>query len=59
VGAWTSRLIKSAIGVELRLPIQPLHTLVLYWRIKPGREGELTAEADFPTFSSYCDPLYV
>ena len=59
VGAWTSRLIKSAAGVELPLPIQPLHTLVLYWRIEPGREGELTAESGFPTFSSYCDPLYV
>ncbi|XP_066314277.1 probable sarcosine oxidase [Miscanthus floridulus] len=57
VGAWTRRLIKSAAGVEL--PIQPLHTLVLYWRIKPGREGELTAEAGFPAFSSYCNPLYV
>ncbi|KAL5226632.1 hypothetical protein ABZP36_014897 [Zizania latifolia] len=54
VGAWTSKLIKSVAGVDL--PIQPLHTLVLYWKIKPGRERELTAEAGFPTFSSYGDP---
>ncbi|KAL6626262.1 hypothetical protein ACP70R_029988 [Stipagrostis hirtigluma subsp. patula] len=54
VGAWTSKLARSAAGVEL--PIQPLHTMVLYWRVKPGRERELTAEAGFPTFSSYGDP---
>uniref|UniRef100_J3KZ95 FAD dependent oxidoreductase domain-containing protein n=1 Tax=Oryza brachyantha TaxID=4533 RepID=J3KZ95_ORYBR len=30
--------------------------LVLYWKIKPGRERELTAEAGFPTFSSYGEP---
>jgi sarcosine oxidase/L-pipecolate oxidase len=57
VGAWTSKLVRSVAGVDL--PIQPLHTLVLYWRIKPGHERELTAEAGFPTFSSYCDPHYV
>jgi sarcosine oxidase/L-pipecolate oxidase len=57
VGAWTSKLVKSVAGVDL--PIQPLHTLVLYWRIKPGHERELTAEAVFPTFSSYCDPHFV
>ncbi|OEL27060.1 putative sarcosine oxidase [Dichanthelium oligosanthes] len=57
VGAWTSKLVKSVAGVDL--PIQPLHTLVLYWRIKPGHERELTAEAGFPTFSSYGDPHYV
>ncbi|KAG8052113.1 hypothetical protein GUJ93_ZPchr0001g29619 [Zizania palustris] len=53
VGAWTSKLIKSVAGVDL--PIQPLHTLVLYWKIKPGRERDLTAEAGFPTFFSYGD----
>ncbi|PUZ56951.1 hypothetical protein GQ55_5G388900 [Panicum hallii var. hallii] len=57
VGAWTSKLVKSVAGVDL--PIQPLHTMVLYWRIKPGRERELTAEAGFPTFSSYCAPHFV
>ncbi|WVZ71372.1 hypothetical protein U9M48_019964 [Paspalum notatum var. saurae] len=55
VGAWTSKLVRSVAG-GLELPIQPLHTMVLYWRIKPGREGELTAESGFPTFSSYGDP---
>jgi len=54
VGAWASKLLRSVAGVEL--PIQPLHTLTLYWRIKPGREGDLTAKAGFPTFSSYGDP---
>ncbi|CAO2163534.1 unnamed protein product [Urochloa humidicola] len=57
VGAWTSKLLKSFAGVEL--PIQPLHTMVLYWRIKPGHERDLTAEAGFPTFSSYWDPYHV
>ncbi|RLN25238.1 putative sarcosine oxidase [Panicum miliaceum] len=54
VGAWTSKLVRSVAGFEL--PVQPLHTMVLYWRIKPGRERVLTAESGFPTFSSYCDP---
>ncbi|OEL27062.1 putative sarcosine oxidase [Dichanthelium oligosanthes] len=54
VGAWTSKLVRSVAGLEL--PIQPLHTMVLYWRVKPGRERELTAESGFPTFSSYGDP---
>ncbi|TVU21153.1 hypothetical protein EJB05_30777, partial [Eragrostis curvula] len=54
VGAWTSKLVRSVAGVEL--PIQPLHTMVLYWRAKPGRERDLTAESGFPTFSSYGDP---
>lgn len=53
VGAWTSKLVRSVAGFEL--PVQPLHTMVLYWRIKPGREHELTAESGFPTFSSYGD----
>jgi len=57
VGAWTSKLVRSVAGVDL--PVQPLHTLVLYWRIKPGHERELTAEAGFPTFSSYCAPHFV
>ncbi|KAE8817523.1 putative sarcosine oxidase [Hordeum vulgare] len=54
VGAWTSKLVRSVAGLEL--PIQPLHMLTLYWKIKPGHERELTAAAGFPTFSSYGDP---
>jgi sarcosine oxidase/L-pipecolate oxidase len=30
--------------------------LSLYWKIKPGHEHELTADAGFPTFSSHGDP---
>nr|ACG35733.1 sarcosine oxidase [Zea mays] len=54
VGAWASKMVRSIAGLEL--PIQPLHTMVLYWRIKPGHERELAAESGFPTFSSYGDP---
>ncbi|KAF6985267.1 hypothetical protein CFC21_003155 [Triticum aestivum] len=54
VGAWTSKLVGSVAGLEL--PIQPLHMLTLYWKIRPGHEHELTAAAGFPTFSSYGDP---
>lgn len=54
VGAWTSKSVKSIAGVEL--PIQPLHTMVMYWRVKPGKERDLTADSGFPTFSSYGDP---
>ncbi|KAF8737931.1 hypothetical protein HU200_014008 [Digitaria exilis] len=50
VGVWASKLLKSVAGVEL--PIQPLHTLTLYWRIKPGREQSLTAKAGFPAPAS-------
>ncbi|KAF8692463.1 hypothetical protein HU200_039559 [Digitaria exilis] len=54
VGAWTSKLLRSVAGVEL--PIQPLHTMVLYWRAKPGHERDLASDSGFPTFSSYGDP---
>ncbi|KAF8692460.1 hypothetical protein HU200_039556 [Digitaria exilis] len=54
VGAWASKLLRSVAGVEI--PIQPLQTLTLYWRIKPGREESLTAKAGFPTFSSTGEP---
>ncbi|TVU10110.1 hypothetical protein EJB05_43618 [Eragrostis curvula] len=55
VGAWTSKLVKSVTGTDL--PVQPLHTLLCYWKAKPGRERELAAEAGFPTFGSYGDPI--
>ncbi|CAL4976561.1 unnamed protein product [Urochloa decumbens] len=55
VGAWTSKLVRS-VACGLELPIQPLHTMVLYWRVKPGHERELAAGFGFPTFSCYGDP---
>ncbi|KAL6655303.1 hypothetical protein ACP70R_006129 [Stipagrostis hirtigluma subsp. patula] len=54
IGAWTSKLVKSVTGMDL--PVQPVHTLICYWKAKPGREHELTPEAGFPTFASYGDP---
>ncbi|GJN32014.1 hypothetical protein PR202_gb20481 [Eleusine coracana subsp. coracana] len=54
VGAWTSKLVRSVSGVDL--PVQPLHTTVMYWRIKPGKERDLAADSGFPTFSCYGDP---
>lgn len=54
VGAWASKLVKSVSGIEL--PVQPVHTLICYWKVKPGHEQELTPEAGFPTFASYGDP---
>uniref|UniRef100_A0A0E0M2Y6 FAD dependent oxidoreductase domain-containing protein n=1 Tax=Oryza punctata TaxID=4537 RepID=A0A0E0M2Y6_ORYPU len=54
VGAWASKLVKSVAGVDL--PVQPLHTLICYWKVRPGREHELTPESGFPTFASYGDP---
>lgn len=53
VGAWAAKLLGSW-GVDL--PIRPLHTLHLYWRVKPGQEQTVSASAGFPTFSSYGDP---
>jgi len=55
VGAWTSKLVRSVTGMDL--PVQPWHTLLCYWKAKPGRERELTPEASFPTFGSYGDPI--
>ncbi|KAL6655302.1 hypothetical protein ACP70R_006128 [Stipagrostis hirtigluma subsp. patula] len=55
VGAWTSKLVKSVTGMNL--PVQPLHTVLCYWKVKPGREREVTPEAGFPTFASYGDPI--
>ncbi|XP_061339356.1 probable sarcosine oxidase [Gastrolobium bilobum] len=51
VGAWVNKLVKTVSGVEL--PIQPLETTILYWRIKEGYEGKFTIGGDFPTFASY------
>ncbi|CAL5073537.1 unnamed protein product [Urochloa decumbens] len=54
VGAWTSKLVKSVTGMDL--PVQPVHTLICYWKVRPGHESELTPESGFPTFASYGDP---
>ncbi|GKU87472.1 hypothetical protein SLEP1_g1865 [Rubroshorea leprosula] len=53
-GAWTSKLVKTVSGIEL--PIQPLETCALYWRIKEGHEAKFSIEGDFPTFASYGVP---
>ncbi|XP_003578362.3 probable sarcosine oxidase isoform X1 [Brachypodium distachyon] len=55
VGAWTRKLVKSVTGDSMDLPVQPLHTLICYWKVKPGHEHELAAEAGFPTFAGYGD----
>ena len=51
VGAWVNKLIKKVSGVEL--PVQPLETYAIYWRVKEGHEGDFAIGGDFPTFSSY------
>lgn len=56
VGAWTRKLVKSVSGGVTDLPVQPQHTLICYWKVKPGHERELSVEAGFPTFASYGDP---
>ncbi|GJM98377.1 hypothetical protein PR202_ga15385 [Eleusine coracana subsp. coracana] len=54
VGAWTSKLVKSVTGTDL--PVQPLRTLLCYWKAKKPGDG-FTAESGFPTFGSYGDPI--
>lgn len=54
VGAWMRKLVKTVTGLEL--PIQPLHTTIAYWKIKPGFEGYFSPESGFPTFAIYGDP---
>ncbi|KAJ6809334.1 putative sarcosine oxidase [Iris pallida] len=53
-GAWTQKLVKTVSG--LHLPIQPLHTVICYWKIKQGFEKHLSPEGGFPTFASYGSP---
>jgi sarcosine oxidase/L-pipecolate oxidase len=54
VGTWTKKLVKSVTGLDL--PVEPLHTLICYWKVKPGHENDLTTENGFPSFASYGDP---
>ncbi|PKA51410.1 putative sarcosine oxidase [Apostasia shenzhenica] len=54
VGAWISKMIESLSGEKL--PVQPLHALVLYWKIKEGFEEAMLPAAGFPTFVSYTEP---
>ncbi|CAM8969418.1 unnamed protein product [Rhodiola kirilowii] len=54
-GAWMKKLVKTVAGIEL--PIQPLECSVCYWKIKDGKEKDLSIiDGDFPSFSSYGDP---
>ncbi|CAD6224353.1 unnamed protein product [Miscanthus lutarioriparius] len=41
---------------QAHYPPMPVHTLICYWKVKPGHEEELTPETGFPTFASYGDP---
>ncbi|CAL0327260.1 unnamed protein product [Lupinus luteus] len=52
-GAWVRKLVKTVSGVDI--PIQPLETNVMYWRVKEGHEGKFNIGGDFPTFASYGD----
>ncbi|XP_016516118.1 putative sarcosine oxidase [Nicotiana tabacum] len=54
VGPWMKKLVKSVTGIVL--PIQPLETTVMYWKIKEGYESKFTIENGFPTFASYGEP---
>lgn len=53
-GAWMRSLVKAVAGVEI--PIQPMETTVMYWRIKDGHKGDFTLSGGFPTFASYGYP---
>ncbi|CAN1241413.1 Probable sarcosine oxidase [Linum perenne] len=55
-GAWTKKLVERASGVEL--PIQAVETMVCYWRVKEGYEGEFKFGGEFPfsTFANYGEP---
>ncbi|OIV97777.1 hypothetical protein TanjilG_12534 [Lupinus angustifolius] len=51
VGAWVNKLVKTVSGVDL--PIVPVETHLMYWRIKEGHEGKFNIGGDFPTFASF------
>ncbi|PHT39977.1 putative sarcosine oxidase [Capsicum baccatum] len=54
VGPWMKKLVENVSGVVL--PIQPLETTVMYWKIKQGYESKFTIDNGFPTFASYGEP---
>ncbi|KAH7867327.1 hypothetical protein Vadar_032004 [Vaccinium darrowii] len=53
-GAWMKKLVERVTGIEI--PITPLETCVMYWRIKEGHEAEFDIGGGFPTFASYGEP---
>lgn len=53
-GAWMKKLVERVVKVEI--PIMPLETCVMYWRIKEGHEAEFAIHGGFPTFASYSEP---
>ncbi|KAF7129338.1 hypothetical protein RHSIM_Rhsim10G0084800 [Rhododendron simsii] len=53
-GAWMKKLVGRVAKVEI--PIMPLETCVMYWRIKEGHEAEFAIRSGFPTFASYGEP---
>lgn len=53
-GAWSRKLIKEITGLEL--PIQPLHALAWYWKIKEGFEAAMSPAGGFPTFAHHGEP---
>lgn len=56
-GAWTNKLMESITSSPcIFLPIEPLHTEVCYWKIKPPYTNLFTPESGFPTFASYGNP---
>lgn len=61
-GPWTRKLVTS-VGGGIELPIQPLETCVLYWRVKEGHQDKYAIldvsnsnNNNFPTFASYGVP---
>ncbi|XP_049349948.1 probable sarcosine oxidase [Solanum verrucosum] len=54
VGPWMNKLVRNITGIVI--PIQPLETTVLYWKIKKGYESKFTIGNGFPTFASYGEP---
>lgn len=54
VGPWMKKLVKSFTNVDL--PIQPLETTIVYWKIEEGHEFKFTIQNGFPTFASYGEP---
>ncbi|CAN6452742.1 unnamed protein product [Victoria cruziana] len=56
-GAWAGELARQL--TEARVPVQPLHTVVCYWKIKDGEsEAKFLPENGFPTFACYDAPYF-
>lgn len=53
-GAWTTQIVRELSG--LKLPVEPLHTTLAYWKVNNPNPDVLSASKGFPVFADYGNP---